>query len=105
MPMNEPNYYEKIQVVVEFLEQCLPTHPGAFAAYFRVLDKLPLTKNFTLPEGMVSFVTENMLEIEKYYEGPLPDKYRPKGSVKKAVIVDVTGNPISSDEPKKLILV
>lgn len=97
MPMNEKNYYEKLQVVVELLEQCLPEHPGAFAAYFRILDKFPATAVRRMPEMMEDFVTANWDEIQKYYEGTLPEKYRPKVIITQDKrLVDVTGNPIGS---------
>lgn len=107
MPMNEKNYNEKLKVVIEFLEECLPSHAGAFATYFRILDKLPATLVRHVPEAFADFIELNIIEIEKYYEGTLPDKYKPKKILtKKNVLVDVTGQEIGTDlPPSKLVLV
>lgn len=99
MPHTDKMYYEKMNVVVEFLEQCLPEHPGAFAAYFRILDKFPATQVRKIPDMMLDFVDGYLEEIEKYYEGKLPDKYKPKKIITQSkTLVDATGAPISNFE-------
>ena len=110
MPMNEPNYNEKLQATVEYLEECLTQHPGAFAAYFKLLDKFPATLVRHIPEGMMEFIGANIDEIEKYYGSPVPAKYKPKSAIINGtnpdkVILGADGNPTSSTEVKKLILV
>jgi hypothetical protein len=105
MPKGGQNYYEKIAVVIEFLEQSLPSHAGAFAMYFKILDLMPATVKRVIPDGFNEFIKENWDEIEKYYEGPIPEKFRPKNMPKKSGIVDALGGPISSTTPKKLVLV
>ena len=105
MPHTDKMYYEKMTVVVEFLEQCLPTHPGAFAAYFRILDRFPATVVRVIPEMMLEFVEENIIEIEKFYEETLPTKYRMKKILTQSkTLVDSTGAPLNGEAPKlKLI--
>lgn len=107
MPHTEKFYNEKLMVVVEFAEQVLPAHPGAFAAYFQLLDKLPATVVRKVPEEMLAFVEENVAEIEKYYTQELPSKYRMKKIITPdKTLVDATGNPLDgSGEKPKLILV
>lgn len=106
MPHSDKMYYEKVAVVIEFLEQTLPTHPGAFAAYFRILDLMPATTVRHIPDMMLDFVEANLEEIEKYYEGPLPSKYkRTKIITQDTGLVDASGNSINSQTPKKLVLV
>lgn len=96
MPMNEKIYYEKLQAVVEYLEQCLPAHPGAFAAYFQVLDKFPATMQRAIPEDMLNFVEANVAEIEKYYTTTLPAKYRAKTILTPDKrLLDASGNPMN----------
>lgn len=85
-------------------------YPGAFAAYFKLLDRFPATLVRNIPEGMMDYVAENLEEIEKYYEAPLPAKYKPKsviidGTNPDKVILGADGSPTSSTEAKKLILV
>lgn len=106
MPKGDSMYYEKIGVVVEFLEECLPAHPGAFAAYFKILDLMPATVKRSIPAAMFTFIEENLEEIEKYYEGKLPEKYRPSKIITQTkTLVDATGAPISMGEPPALVLV
>lgn len=110
MPKGDKFYYEKINVVVEFLEECIPAHPGAFSAYFKILDLMPATAKRAIPEEMLRFVEENLEEIEKFYaEGEigkkLPEKYRPaKIIMPNKGLVDVNGSPLSMDTPPSLIL-
>lgn len=105
MPKGGKHYYECVGVVVEFLEECLPGHPGAFAAYYKVLDLMPATAKRAIPEELLRFTQENLEEIEKYYEGQLPEKYRPSKILQpNKGLVDSTGAPISMDTPPQLIL-
>ena len=107
MPKGDKMYYEKINVVVEFLEECLPAHPGAFAAYYKILDLMPATTQRKVPVELFDFTEKNLVEIEKYYEGPLPDKYRPSKIIQRdKTLVDLQGNPIGVGAlPRKLDLV
>lgn len=110
MPKGDKFYYEKINVVVEFLEQCLPAHPGAFSAYFKILDLMPETMNRKVPEEMMAYVEANLEEIEKFYANgdesiKLPAKYRPSKIVQtSSQLVDVDGNPLSSSSPKLVLI-
>jgi hypothetical protein len=110
MPKGDKFYYEKINVVIEFLEECIPAHPGAFSAYFKILDLMPATAKRAIPEEMLRFVEDNLEEIEKFYaEGEigkkLPEKYRPaKIIMPNKGLVDVNGAPLSMDTPPSLIL-
>ena len=107
MPHSEKHYDEKLMVVVEFAEQTLPAHPGAFAAYFQILDKLPATVVRKLPPDIMNFTEKNVEEIEKYYGQPLPQKYRLKKIITQdKTLVDATGNPLdgSGEKPKLILL-
>lgn len=116
MPMNEKFYDEKGEATLDFLEQALPTHAGAFAIYFRVLEKFAKHKTRNIPEGMRQFINENLNEIEKFYGERLPDKYRPSGIITQSkTLVDAQGFEIgqtfegsiqeASMNPPKLSLV
>lgn len=96
MPKGDNYYYEKIKSTIEFLEQGLPMHPGAFAAYFKILNLMPATVKRTIPEGMQEFISVNWTEIEKYYEEPLPEKFRPSKIIAAPVkkLVDAAGQEI-----------
>lgn len=92
MPKGGKNYYECVSVVIEFLEEAIPAHPGAFAMYFKILDLMPAPALRSIPDGMKAFVAENIEEIEKYFEGPIPEKYRPsKLILPSKTLVDAQG--------------
>lgn len=98
MPKGDAHYYEKINTTVEFLEECLPAHPGAFSAYFKILDCMPATTTRKIPAEMMGFIEENKEEIEKYYGEPLPSKYLPSKIIQQSkVLVDATGMPINKE--------
>jgi hypothetical protein len=111
MPKGDKFYYEKINVVVEFLEECIPAHPGAFSAYFKILDLMPATAKRKMPDEMLRFVEENLEEIEKFYADgeigkKLPEKYRPSSILmpNKGLVAADGVTPIGMETPPSIIL-
>lgn len=105
MPKGGEHYFTCTDAVIEFLEECIPAHPGAFAAYFKVLDLMPATSKRKIPDELLRFTSENLEEIEKYYGSELPAKYRPSKILQPDKgLVGADGLPISMDTPPTLIL-
>lgn len=108
MPHNEKFYYEKLNAVLDYAEECLTMHPGAFAGYITLREKLPAAQNRTIPEPFKDYIEEKHEEIEKYYGNPVPQKYRKTGIIEvDKRLVGADGQILGADpvEKPKLVLV
>lgn len=107
MPKGGKNYYECVSVVVDFLEEGMPAHPGAFSAYYKILDLMPATTMRKVPEALADYTKTYLDEIEKYHGGEIPARYRPSKIIQPSKgLVDANGNDIHSNgEAPKLQLV
>lgn len=77
MPSEEKDHDEKGLSTIFFLEQAIPADPGAFALYFKLLEKFLNHKVHSIPEQFKPFIKIRLAEIEEIYGRQLPTKYRP----------------------------